>query len=57
MLRPAQGDVSVPVAGIGDLQVFLRLVAAGGMLQGTAYARGAVGEVGMPVELKRTPAR
>jgi hypothetical protein len=46
-------DVSVPVAGIGDLEAFLRLTAAGGMLRGTAYARGAVGEVGMPVELER----
>jgi len=44
-------DASVP--GLGDFRVFLRLAAVDGKLAGKAYARGAVGEAPMPVELSR----
>jgi CubicO group peptidase (beta-lactamase class C family) len=45
-------DASVP--GLGDFRVFLRLAAVDGKLAGKAYARGAVGEAPMPVELERS---
>jgi hypothetical protein len=35
------------------MRVLLRLVAAGGKLQGKAYARGAFGEIAMEGELTR----
>ncbi|MEX1255482.1 MAG: serine hydrolase domain-containing protein [Dehalococcoidia bacterium] len=44
-------DMAAP--GVGETRVLLRLVVAGGRLQGKAYARGPFGEIAMPMELER----
>jgi hypothetical protein len=48
-----EGDFGVDLPNVGKFDVFLRLAASGGKLAGKAYARGAFGEVPMPVELER----
>lgn len=48
-----EGDSKMSVPGIGDFRNFVRLEARGGKLTGTVYARGDLGEVGMPAELER----
>jgi len=47
------GQFVVTAPGIGEMQLFLRLIAAGGKLQGPVYARGWFGEIAMASELNR----
>ena len=47
------GQFVVTAPGIGEMQLFLRLQAAGGKLQGPVYTRGWFGEVPMATELSR----
>jgi hypothetical protein len=47
-----EGQLEVSLAALGDWVMFFRLVARGGALEGSIYARGAMGEFRFPIRLE-----
>jgi CubicO group peptidase (beta-lactamase class C family) len=51
-----EGELPVSLPGYGDWRLFLRLVGRDGALEGAIHARGAYGELRIPVRLERARA-